>query len=128
MPVSSPPEQVVRHSAWARHDLKVKPVEQLLRRLPQPRSGAELHLRGDRNMEGVDEVGVEELPDDGRSATEPDILALGGLAGALKDCGRITVDEVKSSVRQSERRAPWCVITNTGVWKGGSSPHQPCHS
>ena len=34
MPVSSPPEQVVRHSTWARHDLKVKPVEQLLRRLP----------------------------------------------------------------------------------------------
>lgn len=22
----------------------------------------------------------------------------------------------------------WWVITNTGVWKGGFSPHQPCHS
>ena len=22
----------------------------------------------------------------------------------------------------------WCVITKTGVWNGGSSPHQPCQS
>lgn len=22
----------------------------------------------------------------------------------------------------------WCVMTNTGVWNGGSSPHQLCHS
>ena len=21
----------------------------------------------------------------------------------------------------------WCVRTNTGVWNGGSSPHQPVH-
>jgi hypothetical protein len=98
MPVSSPPEQVVRHSAWARHDLKVKPVE-LLRRLPQPRSGAELHLRGDRHMEGVDEVGVEEPPDGTRPAAEPDILALRGLPDLLEDCRRITVDEVERGVR-----------------------------
>ena len=63
MPVSSPPEQVVRHTAWARHDLKVKPVEQLLRRLPQPRSGAELHLRGDRHMEaGAESPGSGSCP------------------------------------------------------------------
>ena len=31
MPVSPPPEQVVRHAAGARHDLMVEPVEQLLR-------------------------------------------------------------------------------------------------
>ena len=86
MPVSSPPEQVVRHAAGARHDLMVEPVDQLLRRLPQARSGAELHLRGNRHMQGVDEVGVEELPDDGRPATEPDILALRGLPGPLEDC------------------------------------------
>ena len=101
MPVSSPPEQVVRHAAWARHDLKVESVEQLLGRLPQPRSGAELHLRGDRHMEGVDEVGVEELPDGGRPATEPDVLALRGLPGPLEDCGRISVDEVERGVRQA---------------------------
>jgi hypothetical protein len=22
----------------------------------------------------------------------------------------------------------WWVMTKTGVWNGGSSPHQPCHS
>ena len=50
-------------------------------------------------MEGVDEVGVEELPDDGRPATEPDILTIGGLPSPLQDCGRITVDEVERGVR-----------------------------
>ena len=40
MPVSSPPEQVMRHTASTRHDLTAKLVEQLLRR-PQPRSDAE---------------------------------------------------------------------------------------
>ena len=84
MPVSSPPEQVVRHSARAGHDVEVEPVEQLVRRLPQPRSGAELD-RGDRDVQGVDEVGVEELPDGGRPAAEPDVLALRGLLGLLED-------------------------------------------
>jgi hypothetical protein len=31
MPVSSPPEQVVHHSAGARHDLTVNPGERVLR-------------------------------------------------------------------------------------------------
>ena len=55
-------------------------------------------------MEGVDEVRVEELPDGGRAATEPDILALRGLPSPLEDFGRITVDEVERGVRQGERR------------------------
>ena len=38
MPVSSPPEQVVRHAARARHNLMVEPVEQLHRRDPAPSS------------------------------------------------------------------------------------------
>ncbi|MDT5102792.1 MAG: hypothetical protein QOI25_305, partial [Mycobacterium sp.] len=46
-------------------------------------------------MEGVDEVGVKELPDGGRPAAKPDILALCGLPGPLEDCGRIIVDEVE---------------------------------
>ena len=49
-------------------------------------------------MQGVDEVGVEELPDRGRPATEPDILALRGLAGPLEDCGRIS----------RRRSGTWC--------------------
>lgn len=31
------------------------------------------------------------------------------------------------SARVKDRRR-WWVSTKTGVWKGGSSPHQPCHS
>ena len=43
MPESVPPEQMVRHSVETRLDLTVNPVAQLLRRLPHPRSAAELH-------------------------------------------------------------------------------------
>src|SRR3981081_157403 len=82
----------------------VKPAAQLVGRPPEARSGPELHL-GNRHMQAVDEVGVEELPDDGCPATEPDILAMRGLPGPLEDYGRITVDEVERGVRQGERRA-----------------------
>src|ERR1700704_4145291 len=82
----------------------VEPFVQLVGRVPEARSGSELHL-GNRHMQAVDEVGVEELPDDGRPATEPDILAMRGLPGPLEDYGRITVDEVERGVRQGERRA-----------------------
>jgi hypothetical protein len=32
---AGPPEQVVRHAAWAGHDLMVEPVVQLVGRLPE---------------------------------------------------------------------------------------------
>jgi hypothetical protein len=63
----------------------VEPVGQLVGRLPEARSGSELNLGGDRDMKGVDEVGIEELPDRGRPATESDILALRGVPGPLED-------------------------------------------
>ena len=40
-----------------------------------------------------------------RPSTEPDALALRGVAGPLEHNGRITVDEVERGVRQGERRA-----------------------
>ena len=52
-------------------------------------------------MQGVDEVGVEELPDGGGAAAEPDVLALRGLPGLLEDRGRVAVDEVERGVGQA---------------------------
>src|SRR5258708_1572832 len=82
----------------------VEPVVQLIGRVPEARSGSEFHLRRDHHMQGVDEVRIEELPDDGRPTTEPDVLALRGLPGPLKDCGRTTAEEVERGVRKGERR------------------------
>jgi hypothetical protein len=87
-------------------------VVQLVGRLPEARSRSEFHI-GDRHMEGVDEVGVEELPDGGRSAAEPDVLALRRLSGPLEDCRRITADEVEGGVRQSER---WSLVVRSRLW------------
>src|SRR5690606_23819804 len=69
-----PPEQVVRPAAPAGHHLEVKTTGQLPGGFPELESGAELDRR-DRHVHGVDEVGVEELPDRGDAATEPHVLA-----------------------------------------------------
>jgi hypothetical protein len=93
---------MVRHAAWAGHDFMVEPVIQFVGRLPQTRSGSQLDLGGDRHVEGVYQVGVEELPDRRRPAAEPYILALRGRPGLLEDGGGVTVDEVECGVGQGE--------------------------
>lgn len=60
-------------ASGARHRVAVEPVEKIVRRVPQPRPAAE-PLRGHRDVEGVDEVRVEEAPDGRGSAAEADVL------------------------------------------------------
>ncbi len=79
-------------------------------------------------MQGVDEIRVEEFLDGGDPAAQPDILAVRGFLCLLEDRGRVAVDEVERGISEGERRALVVVITNTGVWNGGSSPHHPSHS
>jgi hypothetical protein len=71
---------------WARHDPKVNRSSSSSgdshRRDPAP----SFTCGETATLQGVDEVGVEELPDGGRPTTEPDILALRGVAGPLQDC------------------------------------------
>lgn len=65
---SASPEQVMHHPTGAWYDVAVEPVEQLLRRGPQPRATTQRDGRDD-DVQGVDEVGVQELPDGVRAAT-----------------------------------------------------------
>ncbi len=129
------PEHVMGDATRTRHDVVVEAVVQLVGRVPQTRAGPDLD-GGDGDVQRVDEIGVEELPDDGRPAPEADVLPSGGLACLLQDGGRVGVDEVERGVRTkwnvvsdnvNDGRG-WCVMTNTGVWNGGSSPHQPRQS
>ena len=61
----------------------------------------EAHRRhGD--VQRVDQVRVEELPDGGRPAAEPYVLALRRGARLLEHRGRVPVDEVERRVRQRE--------------------------
>jgi hypothetical protein len=56
----------------------------------------------DGDVQRVDEVGVEELPDGGAAATQPDVLAVGRLKRALQHCGPLAADEVERGVGQLE--------------------------
>ena len=144
---SSPPEQVVRHPARAGHHLVVEPIVELIRRLPQSRAGADLYVRGDRHMQGVDEIGVEELPDGRGPAAEPDVLAGSGLLGPRGDRDRICCDEMKGRIRQRELRPfmvrhdehgsverrlvappplPFVVPPRTAMWAELVAPHDLC--
>ena len=58
---SGAPEQVMDHAVGAGHDITVIPIEEILGGSPQPGSGAENH-GCDRDVERVDEAGVQELP------------------------------------------------------------------
>lgn len=79
-------------------------------------------------MQRVHQVGVEELPDGGRPAAEPDILAAGRLARLLQDVGGSPPTKWNVVSERVNDGRSWWVMTNTGVWNGGSSPHQPFHS
>jgi hypothetical protein len=77
----------------------------------------------------VDQVGVEELPHGLHAAAEAHVLdrrpppsrARSASAGAASTKWNV----VSASVNDGRT---WWVSTNTGVWNGGTSPHQPCHS
>jgi hypothetical protein len=90
---------------------------QLVRALPQPAAGAE-RGRVHRDVQGVDQVGVEELADRLDTTTQADVLVVGGWP---RTKWKVVSD------RLNDGRG-WWVSTNTGVWKGGSSPHHPSQS
>jgi hypothetical protein len=61
-------------------------------------------------VHGVDEAGVEKLPDGGGPAAEPDVLALRRAARPIEDRRRIGVDEVERGVAKGEpgpSGSPW---------------------
>jgi hypothetical protein len=60
-PYSPPPEEQVRNATAAGHGLEVEPVEQILVAAPESLPSADLDRR-DGNMDGVDEIRLEELP------------------------------------------------------------------
>lgn len=73
-------------------------------------------------MEGVDEVGIKELPDRGDPAAEPYILALRRLARLFQDRGGSPSTKwnvVSDSVNEGRL---WWVMTNTGVRNGAPLP------
>ena len=97
---------------------QVVPVEKLFIGIPQPGSGAELH-RGDGDVKGIDEVGVEALPDGVGVTAESDVLATGHLECALQNCdGSPETKRKVVSDRLKDGRACW-FMTKTGVWNGG---------
>lgn len=77
----------------------------------------------------IDEAGSHEVPNDRDASADADVLIPRGVAGGLQRLGGWDVDEVDvvpPSISIGGRG--WWVSTNTGVWKGGSGPHQPFHS
>ena len=81
--------------------LEVEAVEQLVGRVPELAAAAELD-RGDGDVHGVDEVGVEELADGRHAAAEAHVLAVGGGLRLAQGLGGRGVDEVEGRVRQRE--------------------------
>ena len=68
---------------------------------------------------------VKELPDGGSPAAESDVLArAASRARSRTVAGSPSTKWNVVSERVNEGRL-WWVSTNTGVWNGGSSPHQP---
>lgn len=91
------PEQVMSCAAWALHYIEVEPVEQLVRRLPQPCSRTEFCI-DDCHMQGVHQVGVEKLTDDRCAPSQPDILTRCGFLCAVKYFARLSIDEMERGV------------------------------
>ena len=61
--------------------------------------------RGEGDVQRVDEVGLEELADDGGAAAEAYVLPVGRRLGLLQRLGRRGVEEVERRVAQREARA-----------------------
>lgn len=77
-------------------------LEALADSVEEARAPAEKE-RDEVQLQLVDESGHQELIDDVGATADEDVLVAGG------------------------RSRSWWVTTKTGLWKGGSSPHQPCH-
>src|ERR1700704_1998086 len=98
---SSPPEEQMRNAAGAGHGLEVEPVEQVLVGGPESLPSADLDRR-DGDMDGVDEIRLEELPNSGDAASNPYVLPLGGVLGLPQGLRGRRIEEVERGVGQRE--------------------------
>src|SRR4051794_16364661 len=82
----------------------MEPVEQVLVRGPELLPSADLDRRhGD--VDGVDEIRIEELPDGGDAASDPYVLPVSGVLGLPQRLRRRRIEEVEGGIGQGEARS-----------------------
>src|SRR2546421_9382343 len=91
----------MRNVARAGDGLEVEPVEQVLVGGPESLPSADLDRR-DGDMDGVDEIRLEELPNSGDAASNPYVLPLGGVLGLPQGLRGRRIEEVERGVGQRE--------------------------
>ena len=100
----SAPEHQVSYAAGTGHGLKVESVEQVVWGDPEPLTAADRDW-SDGDVHLVDEIRIEELADGVHTATESDVLAVGGILSQIQRDGGRGVDEVERSVGEGETRS-----------------------
>src|SRR5438270_6688204 len=91
----------MRNAARAGHGLEVEPVEQVLVGGPESLASADLDRR-DGDMDGVDEIRLEELPDSGDAASNPYVPPLSGVLRLPQRLRGRRIEKVKRGVGQRE--------------------------
>src|SRR5262245_53788617 len=112
----------MRHAAGTRHRLEMESLEQVLGRVPESLPATDLDRRhGD--MDGVDEVRLEELANGGDAPSDPDVLPLGGVLGLPQRLRGCRIEEVERGVGQREARSRMVgEDEHGGVERRGVSP------
>lgn len=109
------------------HRLNVESLFDAFHPVPEQLAAAE-EDRHHSDVQVIDQIGVEEFPDGGGAAADPDIPVTGerfGSREASAGSASMKWKVVPPSISRGGRG--WLVRTITGVWKGGLSPHQPRH-
>src|SRR5438270_13493268 len=116
----------MRNAARAGHGLEVEPVEQVLVGSPELLPSADLDRR-DGDMDGVDEIRLEELPNSGDAASNPYVLPLGGILGLPQRLRRRRIEKVERGVGQREAGSVMVGQDEDGgvEGRGGSPPTLP---
>src|SRR5437588_5508020 len=91
----------MRNAARAGHGLEVEPVEQVLVGSPELLPSADLDRR-DGDMDGVDEIRLEELPNSGDATSTAYVLTLGGVLGLPQRLRGRRIEKVERGVGQRE--------------------------
>src|SRR5215204_1055033 len=116
------PENEVRNATRTRHGLGMEAVEEVLGGGPESLPAAELDRRNG-DMHGVDEVGLQELPDDRNAATEAYVLRISCVLGPLHRLRGRGIEEVERGVGQREARSVVVGKNKHGRMEGrGASP------
>ena len=89
------------NAAGAGNGLEVEPVEQILVGGPESLPSADLDRR-DGDMDGVDEIRLEELANSGDAAANPYVLPLSGVLGLPQRLRGRRIEEVERGVGQRE--------------------------